>query len=133
MTGMLVVSGVLLLSVAAASPSTAPRVPIVAVWSLMTASHSSDRPDTAMQPPADAAAYEAVGSGHYIRRVDEDGRVVVLEDGSRWEVDPAVRFKAKEWRPEALITVRRAPVDGYGYDLTNTDVDEGVFVNYLGR
>lgn len=123
----------MLLSVAAAPHPSERRVPVVAVRLVVTAPQPSSRPDASTQPPADSAAYDAVGSGHYIRRVDEDGRVVVLEDGSRWEVDPAVRFKAKEWRPEALITVRRAPADGYGYDLTNTDVDEGVFVNYLGR
>jgi hypothetical protein len=66
--------------------------------------------------------------------VRENGRFLTLEDGSRWETDPDVRFQTAEWQVEAQITVRHASEQsGYTYELDNTDEDEGALAKYLGQ
>ena len=77
-------------------------------------------------------SYNAIGSGHFVRAVSDEGRYVTLEDGSRWEVDPRVRFYSNAWKPDEGIAVRRAtPDEGFYYELDNTDQDDGVLANYL--
>jgi hypothetical protein len=81
-----------------------------------------------------AAAYSAVGGGHLIQQVSPDGRYVTLEDRSRWEVHPRVRFQTADWATPVGATVRNArDEDGYTYQIVNTDEDEGVPARYLGR
>jgi hypothetical protein len=73
-----------------------------------------------------ARPYDALGSGHLLRRVTDDGRFVTLEDGSRWEVHPRDRFQTVDWEVNASMTVRTTRGDGgYDYELVNTQVDEG--------
>jgi hypothetical protein len=93
---------------------------------------------TTMSVPAGAqnreSNYSAVGPGHYIRAVSEDGQFVTLEDASRWEIDPRVRFRTIEWRADDVITVRRAePENGFSYELDNIDRDDGALAKYLPR
>jgi hypothetical protein len=78
--------------------------------------------------------YSAVGPGHYIRTVTDEGQFVTLEDASRWEIDPRVRFRSVEWQADEVITVRRGePEDGFRYELDNIDRDNGVLATYLPR
>ena len=78
-------------------------------------------------PAAPAAArYEALGSGHLLRGVSENGRFVTLEDGSRWEIHPRDRFRTIDWELESGISVRTTQTDeGYGYEIVNTSIDDG--------
>ena len=91
------------------------------------------RTPKAAQAPA-APAYSALGGGHLVRSVAEDGRFVTLEDGSVWEIDPSAQFKTIEWHAQANITVRTAPGrPGFEYELINTEDDEGAQAKYVPR
>ncbi|MGC4082573.1 MAG: hypothetical protein QM736_10795 [Vicinamibacterales bacterium] len=50
--------------------------------------------------PKYSGNYTAVGSGHYIKSVGPGGTTIVLEDGSRWDMDPRQHFAIVEWQPE---------------------------------
>ncbi len=77
--------------------------------------------------PARPAAYSGIGGGHVVRSTADAGRVVTLEDGSRWEILPRDRYQTAEWELSANITVRvlSREEDGFGYELINTSADEG--------
>jgi hypothetical protein len=76
--------------------------------------------------------YSAIGPGHFIQSVSDDGALITLEDKSRWAIDPRVRFKTMHWQHDAGISVRRAtPENGFTYELDNIDEDDGVLARYL--
>ena len=89
-----------------------------------------------MAPPARTTAptYAALGGGHLLRAITDAGRFVTLEDGSRWEIHPRDRFQTEDWEPEANLTVRTTRAeDGYGYEIVNTQADEGALARLLPR
>jgi hypothetical protein len=74
--------------------------------------------------------YAAVGGGHYIKSVAPDGASLVLEDGTRWDVDPRQRFAVAGWRPDDLISVRRSTDDpAFAFEVDNTSQDDGTLAN----
>ncbi len=78
--------------------------------------------------------YAALGGGHLLREIDEQGRYVMLEDGSRWEIHPRDRFQTADWEPSASLTVRTTRAeDGYGYEIVNTQTDEGALARFVPR
>ena len=84
------------------------------------------------RPVSPPAAYDALGSGHLLRGVSDDGRFLTLEDGSRWEVHPRDRFRTLDWAVDASIAVSTTRVDdGYGYEIVNTNDDEGVLARFV--
>ena len=79
-------------------------------------------------------AYSALGGGHLLRDVSDDGRFVTLEDGSRWEVIPRDQFTSADWQPPAAMAVRTTRgEDGFNYELVNTNDDEGVMAKFLPK
>src|SRR5438309_1978292 len=118
------------------------RAFVVLVASLTLASGCSATHKPALAPanrpaaepagkPALQPAYAALGGGHFIRSVSDDGRYVTLEDGSVWEIEPSVRFQTVDWQLQAAVTVRRANADGpFTYELDNTQDDEGALARY---
>lgn len=84
--------------------------------------------------PKYSVDYRAVGSGHYITSVAAHGTQVVLEDGSRWDIDPRQHFAVADWEVEDLISVRRSSDDDrFGFELVNTTEDDGTLANYRIR
>jgi hypothetical protein len=84
--------------------------------------------------PALQPAYAALGPGHFVRAVNDDGQFVTLEDGSVWEIEPSRRFETADWEVQAAVTVRRANGVGvFTYELDNTADDEGALARYLPR
>jgi len=82
--------------------------------------------------PAQTPSYTALGGGHLLRSVSEDGRYVTLEDGSVWEIEPSVRFQTADWQPQAPISVRTGRgMDGYTYEIVNTQDDEGAMARFV--
>jgi hypothetical protein len=61
----------------------------------------------------------ACEAGHWVRSVSSNGQIVVLEDGSVWEVDSVDRIDSQLW----LATTEIVVCDD---KLVNTDDDETV-------
>lgn len=79
--------------------------------------------------------YRAIGSGHYIKSLTPGGGQVVLEDGSRWDIDPRQHFAVADWQVEDLISIRRADDEDkqFAFELDNTTQDDGTLANYRIR
>jgi len=111
------------------------RAFVALVASLILGGGCAAKQKRALEParrPAAEAAYTALGGGHFIRSVSDDGRYVTLEDGSVWEIEPSVRFQTVDWQLQAAVTVRRANADGpFTYELDNTQDDEGALARYV--
>jgi hypothetical protein len=56
--------------------------------------------------------------------------IIVLEDGSIWEVDAGDQATAAAWTDATSITVNES--EGSGYELVNTDDHELIHANYIG-
>ena len=68
----------------------------------------------------------ALPLGLYVSEVLEDGRYVMLEDGSVWEVRLGQRPVASSWRPGDFVRIKTiwAPVDDYTILLSQGDNDK---------
>lgn len=82
-----------------------------------------------------SATYAAAGQRHGIRRVEERGAIVVLMDGSRWEVSSLDRLHTMLWLPavDVRVDLARNPVGSYRYALTHVRDERTVLARYLGR
>ena len=85
-------------------------------------------------PAPGATTYAALGGGHLLREVTGDGHFLMLEDGSRWEIHPRDRFQTRDWDVDASLTVRTTRAeDGYGFEIVNTQTDEGALARFVPR
>ena len=68
----------------------------------------------------------ALPLGLYVQQVIEDGRYVMLEDGSVWDIRLSQRPVASSWRPGDFVQLKTiwAPVDGYTVLLAQGDNDK---------
>jgi len=86
-------------------------------------------------PGGTPAAYGGIGSGHWVMKVSSGGRVVLLEDGSLWEIQAADRAQTGIWRPmsDITVTVARTSTGDYKYALFNKDHGDTVVARFLGK
>jgi hypothetical protein len=68
----------------------------------------------------------ACESGHWLTNVFADGEIIVLEDGSKWQVDAADKINTSLWLPTENIII--CPEEGY---LINVDDNEQASVTQL--
>lgn len=68
----------------------------------------------------------ALPLGLYVKQVIEDGRYVMLEDGSVWEIRLSQRPVASSWRPGDFVQLKTiwAPVERYTVLLAQGDNDK---------
>jgi hypothetical protein len=68
----------------------------------------------------------ALPLGLYVQQVIEEGRYVMLEDGSVWEIRLNQRPVASSWRPGDFVQLKTiwAPVDRYEVLLAHGDNDK---------
>lgn len=64
-------------------------------------------------------ASEACESGHWVKSIQADGKIVILEDGSVWEIDDGDVADTATWTATTEIVV-------CDDKLVNTDDDETV-------
>jgi hypothetical protein len=89
------------------------------------------------QSASPAGSSDAVGCGQhcyrvalplglYVREVIEDGRYVMLEDGSVWEIRLSQRPVASSWRTGDFVQLKTiwAPVDRFEMLLAHGDNDK---------
>lgn len=80
----------------------------------------------------DEPRYPAAGPGHFIKETREQGRYLVLEDKSVWEIADASRHATAEWKELEGIAVRFADGDPpFAYELSNLDRDEGAAARWV--
>jgi hypothetical protein len=76
--------------------------------------------------------YTAIHQEHWLRDKLEEGRIVVLEDESVWEVHPSDRLTTRRWLRISTINVKHTQKEGYPYLLSNKTEGEDARANYLG-
>ena len=52
---------------------------------------------------ATGVAHAGCEDGHWIQSVSSDGAIVILEDGSVWEIDPSDQVDTALWLPTTNI------------------------------
>ena len=79
--------------------------------------------------------YTRAHEEHWLRDKEEEGRVVLLDDDSVWEIHPSDRPVAARWLRISTITVKsmQKQKEDYLYLLTNTTEGEAARANYLGK
>ena len=78
------------------------------------------------------AFYTRMRKEHWLRDKFDEGRIVLLEDESMWEVHPADRLTVERWLRISTIAVEHTQEEGYPYRLTNSTERETARANYLG-
>ena len=81
--------------------------------------------------------YSGVSGGHWVSKVIESGKYVILEDNSLWQVSPLDKINSMLWLVTEKITVVENK-DGvyllsYPYKLINSDSKNAVEARYLGE
>jgi hypothetical protein len=62
------------------------------------------------------------------------GKLVTLEDGSQWDIDPRVQFVVADWQPDDLISIRRSTDEpAFAFEIDNTSRDDGALANLRAR
>jgi len=93
----------------------------------VAAQAQSAAPADASRPVGCAYCYRvALPLGLYVKEVLEDGRYVMLEDGSVWEIRLPQRPVASSWRAGDFVQLKTiwAPVDRYETLLAHGDNDK---------
>jgi len=87
--------------------------------------------------PAGSApsTYVGSGGGHWIKSKADNGGIIILEDGSMWEINSLDRIDTSLWLPITNITVIKAssPIGDYKYTLINTEDGEKALAKFLGK
>lgn len=74
--------------------------------------------------------------GLYIRAVEDDGRYLILEDGSRWEVEISDRATTGSWVADDFVNLSwiAAPRGDFEYLLTRVgDLEQKAAARLAGR
>lgn len=79
------------------------------------------------------AIYTRIHEEHWLRDKLAEGRIVILEDESIWEVHPSDRQVTKRWLRMSTITVKDTKKEGYPYLLSNSTEGEDARANYARR
>ena len=78
------------------------------------------------------AFYTGIQEEHWLRDKLEEGRIVILEDESMWEVHPSDRLITRRWLRISTISVKYTLRVGYPYLLSNSTEREDARASYLG-
>ena len=77
--------------------------------------------------------YPRVRQEHWLRDKQDEGKGLILNDDSIWEIDPRDRFLTKRWLRGSTIIVEYTQKQGYPYLLRNHTEGEVARANYLGE
>ena len=75
--------------------------------------------------------YPGAGAEHNQETNSSDGAILVLEDGSVWNVADADQATARVWTDASAISVSQEESGGE-YTLHNADDNESVRASYIG-
>ena len=77
------------------------------------------------------AFYTRIHEEHWLRDKLQEGRIVILEYESIWEVHPSDRENTKRWLRISTITVKNTEKGSHPYLLSNRTEEEYARANYL--
>ena len=77
--------------------------------------------------------YERVRQEHWLRDKQDEGKSLVLDDDSIWEVDPRDQFLTRLWLRGSTILVEYTQRQDYPYLLRNRTEGEVARANYPGK
>jgi hypothetical protein len=79
------------------------------------------------------AFYHRTRSEHWLRDKQDDGKSLILEDESSWEIDPSDQSVTARWLRGSTIIVEFTEKGEYPYLLRNCTESEGARANFLGE
>lgn len=79
------------------------------------------------------AFYTRARQEHWLHDKDDEGRTLILEDESKWEINPSDRSRVAHWLSMSTMTVEHTQTTDYPYLLTNLMEGETARANYLGE
>lgn len=74
-----------------------------------------------------------ITGNHWISKIADKGRYIILEDKSLWEISPVDIIYTAIWLPISNITIIESKNNDYKYYLINTDEREKVEANFIKR
>jgi len=77
------------------------------------------------------AFYTRIHEEHWLRDKLEEGRTLILDDESIWEVHPSDREMTQRWLRISTITVKATEKGSHPYLLSNRTEGEDARANYL--
>lgn len=92
-------------------------------------------PAGASTSPSSGGVYAATGIKWWVTRVESSGKIVILSDGSRWEIYSLDRIHTMLWLPvdDVTVSLARSPMGSYRYTLRHERDGREVLGEYLGR
>jgi len=79
------------------------------------------------------AFYQRTRIEHWLRDKQDEGKSLLLEDESSWEIDPADQFITARWLRGSTILVEFTEKGEYPYLLRNWTEGERARANFLGE
>jgi hypothetical protein len=76
--------------------------------------------------------YEHILQEHWLRDKQDDGKSLILDDDSSWEIHPSDQFIAARWLRGSTIMVEYSEKQGYPYLLRNRTEGEVARANLPG-
>lgn len=76
-------------------------------------------------------SYAGLKGGHSVGKVDSEGQLVELEDGSRWQVYEGFTFRASAWSCGDMIKVKQNRNPEYPYTLVNIHKNEQLEARFI--
>jgi len=71
-----------------------------------------------------ALTYHTPSTGHWIKQNIDMGKMILLEDGSLWQIDPLDKIDAALWLATSNVTITESHDGGIGYDYLLVNSDE---------
>ena len=78
-------------------------------------------------------SYTGLNTPHSVGRIENDGQLLELEDGSRWQVYEGFTFRTQAWSDGEMINVKLGKNPDYPYTLVNFHKNEQVDAIHLGE
>lgn len=71
-------------------------------------------------------SYEGINTPHTVTSIGDDGHVLELDDGSRWQIYEGFTFRTNTWKGGEMINVKHNKNPDYPYTLVNIHKNEQV-------
>jgi hypothetical protein len=84
------------------------------------------------QPTTPSKEYTHIGTGHWVTKVMDNGNMIVLEDGSIWDVAPGDAAISAKWPNATPISIGVGKGD-YLYQLIDIGANKAVQAKYVGQ